>query len=81
MTSENRVDLSKLKEMMTSRDTYIKSLESMGEIDPECKMCEEVYYPKLASGQLISDIFAPRHKPSDRCQSGKHPHCTCDTCF
>lgn len=23
----------------------------------------------------------PDHDPSPRCQSGKRPHCTCDTCF
>lgn len=25
--------------------------------------------------------IAPSHKASDRCMSGKRPHCTCDTCF
>jgi hypothetical protein len=25
--------------------------------------------------------FAPSHKASERCMSGKRPHCTCDTCF
>jgi hypothetical protein len=25
--------------------------------------------------------FAPRHKASDYCMSGRRPHCTCDTCF
>jgi hypothetical protein len=25
--------------------------------------------------------MGPRHQPSPRCESGKHPHCTCDTCF
>ena len=23
----------------------------------------------------------PRHYASARCESGKHPHCTCDVCF
>lgn len=23
----------------------------------------------------------PRHKASDRCQSNKYPHCTCDICW
>jgi hypothetical protein len=23
----------------------------------------------------------PPHDASDRCESGKHPHCSCDTCF
>lgn len=25
--------------------------------------------------------FHPSHDASERCESGKHPHCTCDTCF
>src|SRR5689334_12274676 len=25
--------------------------------------------------------FHPSHDASDRCESGKHPHCSCDTCF
>ncbi len=25
--------------------------------------------------------FHPHHDASDRCESGKHNHCTCDTCF
>lgn len=27
------------------------------------------------------DAMAPRHNASSRCQSGKRPHCTCDTCW
>jgi len=23
----------------------------------------------------------PPHQASDRCESGKHNHCSCDTCF
>ena len=23
----------------------------------------------------------PSHTPSERCESGKRPHCTCDACF
>lgn len=23
----------------------------------------------------------PSHTPSSFCESGKHPHCTCDMCF
>lgn len=23
----------------------------------------------------------PSHDASQNCQSGKHPHCSCDTCF
>lgn len=25
--------------------------------------------------------FHPSHDASDRCQSGKRPHCSCDSCF
>lgn len=27
------------------------------------------------------DPMMPRHAASERCESGKRPHCTCDTCF
>jgi hypothetical protein len=27
------------------------------------------------------DSMMPPHSPSARCESGKRPHCTCDTCF
>jgi hypothetical protein len=37
----------------------------------ECSYCD----------QFGDDPMMPRHTPSDRCESGKHPHCTCDTCF
>jgi hypothetical protein len=25
--------------------------------------------------------FHPSHDASESCKSGKHPHCTCDSCF
>jgi len=28
-----------------------------------------------------SDPMMPSHTPSERCESGKRPHCTCDICF
>ena len=28
-----------------------------------------------------SDAMMPHHDASPRCESGKHNHCTCDTCF
>lgn len=37
---------------------------------PECTYCDSV----MESG-------APMHDASERCESGKRPHCTCDTCF
>ena len=60
---------------------YITKLQFDGMYDPECKMCKEIFLPAILNGKKISAVFAPSHKPSPRCRSGKHPHCTCDTCF
>lgn len=60
---------------------YIEDLETKGYIDPDCRMCNEVFYPQLIEGKTFTEIFAPRHKASGYCRSGKYPHCTCDTCF
>lgn len=49
-----------------------------GSIDPACTICQDRY------GTLpfvTPNVFGPTHKASSRCQSGKRPHCTCDTCF
>ena len=37
----------------------------------ECTYCDE----------HGDDPMMPSHMASARCESGKHPHCTCDTCF
>ncbi len=60
---------------------YIKFLEDLDALDPNCKTCQEIFYPKIKEGKKQFEIFAPNHKPSAYCESGKHPHCTCDTCF
>lgn len=39
----------------------------------ECKLCDE-------ERERRSD-FHPSHDASDRCESGKRIHCSCDTCF
>lgn len=57
----------------------IKHFEKIGMIDPDCKFCQKIFYPELQRGN--PNPFAPRHKASDRCRSGKYAHCTCDTCF
>lgn len=43
--------------------------------EPQKEVCgvEGCQYPK--SGMM------PYHKASERCQSGKKAHCTCDTCY
>lgn len=60
---------------------YIMQLYRDDRIDKDCKTCQEDFIPRLMNGARLSDIFAPRHKASENCKSGKHPHCTCDTCF
>lgn len=37
----------------------------------ECAFCDE----------HGDDQMMPSHTPSERCESGKRPHCTCDVCF
>lgn len=37
----------------------------------ECNFCDTHHEDKMM----------PSHDPSPRCESGKKPHCTCDTCF
>jgi hypothetical protein len=67
---------------MTTLDEQIARLEADGCLDPDCRMCQKVFYPYFREhGDTRDWPFAPRHKASPRCQSGKYPHCTCDTCF
>lgn len=37
----------------------------------QCTYCD-----KHKPGEMM-----PSHDPSERCESGKRPHCTCDACF
>ena len=60
-------------------DATIQRLEAMGCLDPACSTCVRVHYPAVRRTGLLP--FAPPHQPSPRCESGQHPHCTCDTCF
>lgn len=62
---------------MDTREDMIAHLERIGFMAPDCKMCQEWYY----HAPDPTSVFAPRHKASAGCQSGKHAHCTCDTCF
>ena len=45
--------------------------ENMRFPDDDCSMCAE--------GRKTG--FAPAHYASIRCESGRHEHCSCDTCF
>jgi transcription elongation factor Elf1 len=62
-------------------DNYIARLEKDGDLDPNCKTCLEHFYPVARDRGNIWNVFAPRHKASSRCESGKHAHCSCDFCF
>ena len=37
----------------------------------ECAYCDD----------YGDDPMMPSHDASPRCESGRHPHCTCDTCY
>jgi hypothetical protein len=39
----------------------------------ECAYCDR----ERAAG----NNYHPAHDASERCESGKRPHCSCDTCF
>lgn len=60
-------------------DQRIARLEKLGMLDPECPTCQREFYPRYRAGKDAP--FAPPHRSSSNCQSGKYPHCTCDTCF
>lgn len=50
--------------------------ELIGYVPPipePCAYCDDM--------QARGMTFYPAHKASDNCKSGKHNHCTCDTCF
>lgn len=63
------------KSRETIKRERLARMEEMGHLDPRCSKCREFYdHPDGMP-------FAPDHKPSDACESGKRPHCTCDRCF
>ena len=39
----------------------------------ECRYCDRE--------RTAATDYHPSHDASDACQSGKHSHCSCDTCF
>jgi len=55
----------------------IQRWEDEGWLVPGCAGCQEYYN----STSRPVDVFAPGHKGSANCESGKRPHCTCDRCF
>jgi hypothetical protein len=69
--------------LQQQRATEIERLELDGRLDPECQTCVESFYPFMRTEwkERGDGPFAPSHKASERCKSGKLAHCTCDTCF
>jgi hypothetical protein len=63
--------------MTLERDVAILRMTSTGSIDPDCETCQRFFLGEPDPAM----VFAPRHKASERCESGKHPHCTCDSCW
>jgi len=66
---------------MTGNETRAEQItrwEQEGRLDPECPFCQREFY---AAESKPYDVFAPNHKASEGCESGKRAHCTCDTCF
>lgn len=62
-----------------TRDEQVARWEANGLLDPTCATCQREVYAR--PDKMPSDVWMPRHKASASCQSGKHAHCTCDTCF
>lgn len=56
--------------------TTLERLETNGSIVPDCGGCKPWY--ETDDPQYV---FAPRHKASSGCESGRRPHCSCSTCF
>lgn len=63
-------------------EEYIKRLENVGFLDPDCDTCKKVYYPIIRTNYILGkSLRFPGHVASKGCESGKRPHCTCDACF
>lgn len=62
----------KLERTRTSKEIERFQHESGYRLQPGvCSYCDE----------HRTDSMMPRHTASERCESGRHNHCTCDTCY
>jgi hypothetical protein len=61
-----------------SPDEQVRRYQELGMLETGCPRCEKNKKVILLGGSMP---FGPSHKASRGCQSGSHPHCTCDTCF
>lgn len=62
----------------TEHAATLDRLVASGAVDLSCAACVPAVEQVLATGERP---FGPRHRASQRCQSGRRDHCTCDTCF
>lgn len=68
---------------------YEHMRSTMGNPIPWCAACEDDRQRRRivmeegceTCAELARGSWGPSHDPSPRCESGKRPHCTCDTCF
>lgn len=56
-----------------SKEIRVDVLTQFGKPNPKYPHCKQCLYGSVFGG--------PSHEASPRCKSGRHPHCTCDTCF
>lgn len=54
----------------------VQNMENLNVIVRNCLGCKPWY-----RADNPDHVFAPRHNALPSCQSGRHPHCTCDICF
>jgi hypothetical protein len=58
-----------------TRQERLERLRELGSYDPNCRYCDELRdHPTLSP-------FMPNHTALSSCRSGRHNHCTCDSCF
>lgn len=62
--------------MAETQEQMVERWEAEGWLDPKCEECREFY-----TAAMPTRVFAPHHRASAACESGKRPHCTCDRCF
>jgi hypothetical protein len=60
-----------------TRSDVIARGEAEGWLVKDCPGCHEFYETPL----MPYDVHAPGHVPSQFCESGRKPHCTCESCW
>jgi hypothetical protein len=74
--ADQGVALKAQRAALADRAFLLSRWESEGVVVPDCPGCRSRY--EAADPRAV---FAPWHKPSQRCESGKQPHCACAACF